>query len=187
MLPIIVFLLYVSSGYLQRKTCSHHHFENRNGLACKEIAANNIAPERTIKNFMGRGSTAVKKSSGHHRVSSKYQDCLLMKSQLWNRVTTSAELAQYWSASASAHTVRRTLLDNGLMTRRAAKKQLLSKENIKEMQEVQGLNSRVKVQRYFLWYHKARAIMKWLRGFYFEILESWPGSSLDFNHIDSAW
>ncbi|KTG03273.1 hypothetical protein cypCar_00046661 [Cyprinus carpio] len=48
---------------------------HQNGLTCKEIATKNIAPERTIyqiiKNFKERGSTAVKKSSGCPRVSSK--------------------------------------------------------------------------------------------------------------------
>ncbi|ROL52215.1 hypothetical protein DPX16_8619 [Anabarilius grahami] len=46
---------------------------HQNGLTFKEIAAMNIAPERTIyrisKNFKERGSTAVKKASRHPRVS----------------------------------------------------------------------------------------------------------------------
>ncbi|KTF87869.1 hypothetical protein cypCar_00043140 [Cyprinus carpio] len=73
---------------------------HQNGLKCKKIATKNTAPERTIyriiKNFKERGSTAVKKSSGYPRVYSKRQDCLLLKSQLQNHVTTSAELAQEW-------------------------------------------------------------------------------------------
>ncbi|KTF81676.1 hypothetical protein cypCar_00017833 [Cyprinus carpio] len=63
------------------------------------MASKNIAPERTIyqiiKNFKEKGSTAVK-SSGRPRVSSKHQDRLLLSSQLQNRVTSSAELAQEW-------------------------------------------------------------------------------------------
>ncbi|ROJ64723.1 Ankyrin repeat domain-containing protein 27 [Anabarilius grahami] len=51
---------------------------HQNGLTCKEIAAKSIVPERTIfriiKNFMERGSTVVKKASGHPQVSSKHQD-----------------------------------------------------------------------------------------------------------------
>ena len=72
---------------------------HQNGLTCKETAAKNIAPERTIyriiKNFKENGSTVVKKASGRPRVSSKRKDRLLLRSQLRNRVTTSAELAQY--------------------------------------------------------------------------------------------
>ncbi|KTF73596.1 hypothetical protein cypCar_00041933, partial [Cyprinus carpio] len=71
---------------------------HQNGLTCKEIPTKNIAPERTIyriiKNFKEMGSTAVKKSSGHPRVSSKCQDCLPLRSQ--NRVTSSPELAREW-------------------------------------------------------------------------------------------
>ncbi|KTF81187.1 hypothetical protein cypCar_00037725 [Cyprinus carpio] len=75
--------------------CSH-----QNGLTCKEIAAKDIAPEKNIywitNNFKERGSTAVKKSSGCPRVSSERKDRLLLRSQLRNRVTSSAELAQEW-------------------------------------------------------------------------------------------
>ncbi|KTG01615.1 hypothetical protein cypCar_00040865 [Cyprinus carpio] len=73
---------------------------HQNGLTCKEIATKIIAPERTIyriiKHFKERGLTVVKKSSERPRVSSKHQDCLLLRSQLRNRVTSSAELAQEW-------------------------------------------------------------------------------------------
>ena len=71
-------------------------------------------------------------------MSSKPQDRLLLRSHLWNRVDTSAELAQYWQqlgVSASARTVRRRLLDNSLVSRRAAKKPLLSKKIIKDRQK----------------------------------------------------
>uniref|UniRef100_A0A671PBE1 Uncharacterized protein n=1 Tax=Sinocyclocheilus anshuiensis TaxID=1608454 RepID=A0A671PBE1_9TELE len=89
---------------------------HQNGLTCQEIATKNIAPERTIywiiKYFKERGSTAVKKSSGSPRVSSKSQDHLLLMSQLWNRVTTSAELAQEWQQVG----VRASALGLGDMT-----------------------------------------------------------------------
>ncbi len=108
-------------------------------VTSKEIATKNTAPEitiyRIIKNFKARGFTAVKKSSGRPRVSSKRQDRLLLRSQLQNRVITSAELAQEWQqvgVRASARTVRPRLLDNGLVSRRAAKKPLLSKKNVKD-------------------------------------------------------
>ena len=45
-----------------------------------------------IKSFKNRGSAAVKKALGCPRVSSKYQELLLLRNQLGNRVTTSAEL-----------------------------------------------------------------------------------------------
>uniref|UniRef100_A0A672NBH5 Lysosomal membrane ascorbate-dependent ferrireductase CYB561A3 n=1 Tax=Sinocyclocheilus grahami TaxID=75366 RepID=A0A672NBH5_SINGR len=80
------------------------------------------------------GSTAVKKPSGRPRLSSKHQDRLLLRTQLWNHVTSSAELAQEWQqvgVRASASTVRPRLLDNGLVSRRAAKKPLLFKKNVK--------------------------------------------------------
>uniref|UniRef100_A0A9J7XH37 Transposase Tc1-like domain-containing protein n=1 Tax=Cyprinus carpio carpio TaxID=630221 RepID=A0A9J7XH37_CYPCA len=96
-----------------------------------------IAPKRTIyriiKNFKERGLTAMKKSSGRPRVSSKCQDGLLLRSQLRNHVTSSAELAQEWQqvgVRASARTVRPRLWDSSLVSRRAAKKPLLSKKNV---------------------------------------------------------
>ncbi|KAL7870253.1 hypothetical protein SRHO_G00077500 [Serrasalmus rhombeus] len=58
------------------------------------------------------------------------KDCIKLR----DRVTTSAELAQEWQragVSTSERTVRRRLLEDGLLSRRAAKKPLLSKKNIK--------------------------------------------------------
>jgi len=50
-------------------------------------------------------------------VSSEFQDNLL----LWNRVTTSAELAQYWQEEdvmhLHTHTAKQRHLDNGLVSR----------------------------------------------------------------------
>ena len=51
------------------------------------------------------------------------------------RGTTSTELAQEWQqtgVSASACTVRQILLEDGLLSRRAAKKPLLSRKNIRD-------------------------------------------------------
>uniref|UniRef100_A0A9J7YM25 Transposase Tc1-like domain-containing protein n=1 Tax=Cyprinus carpio carpio TaxID=630221 RepID=A0A9J7YM25_CYPCA len=90
---------------------------------------------RIIKNFKERGWTAVTKSSGCPRVSNKLQDHLLLRSQLQNHVSSSAELAQECQqvgVKASAHTVKPRLLDNGLVSGRAAKKPLLSKKNVKD-------------------------------------------------------
>uniref|UniRef100_A0AAQ4RHK3 Transposase Tc1-like domain-containing protein n=1 Tax=Gasterosteus aculeatus aculeatus TaxID=481459 RepID=A0AAQ4RHK3_GASAC len=53
--------------------------------------------------------------------------------QLRDRGTTSAELAQEWQqagVSASARTVRQRLLEDGLVSRRAARKPLLSRKDI---------------------------------------------------------
>lgn len=76
----------------------------------------------------------MKKASGHPRKSSKHQDHLLKLIQLWDRGTNSTELAQEWQqagVSASACTVRRRLLEDGLVSR-AAKKPLLSRKNIRD-------------------------------------------------------
>ncbi len=75
----------------------------------------------------------MKKASGHPRKSSKSQDLKLI--QLWDRGTTSAELAQEWQkvgVRASAHTVRRRPLEDGLESRRATKNSLFSRKNIRE-------------------------------------------------------
>ncbi|CDR00205.1 unnamed protein product [Oncorhynchus mykiss] len=99
------------------------------GFTGKDIAASKNAPKSTIyriiKNFKESGSIVVKKASGHPRMSSKRQDRLLKLIQLWDRGTTSTELAQEWQqagVSASARTVRQRLLEDGMMSRRAAKK-----------------------------------------------------------------
>ena len=109
---------------------------HKKGFTGKDIAANKIVPKsnlyRIIKNFKENGSIVVKKASGCPRKSSKR---LLKLIQLRDRGTTSAELAQEWQqagVSASARTVRRRLLEDGLVTRRAAKKPLLTRKNIRD-------------------------------------------------------
>ena len=77
----------------------------------------------------------MKKASGRPRKSSKRQDRLLKLIQLRDRGTTSTELVQEWQqagVSASACTVRRRLLEGGLVSRSAAKKPLLSRKNIRD-------------------------------------------------------
>uniref|UniRef100_A0AAZ3RDW6 Transposase Tc1-like domain-containing protein n=1 Tax=Oncorhynchus tshawytscha TaxID=74940 RepID=A0AAZ3RDW6_ONCTS len=104
------------------------------GFTGKDIAASTIATiYRIIKNFKESGSIVVKKASGCPRKSSKCQDHLLKLIQLRDRCTTSTELAQEWQqagVSASARTVRQRLLEDVLVSRRAAKKPLLSRKNI---------------------------------------------------------
>ncbi|RXN38373.1 testis-expressed sequence 2 -like protein [Labeo rohita] len=107
---------------------------HKNGFTGKDIAPKSTI-YRIIKNFKERGSILVKKASGRPRKSSKRQDRLLKRIQLRDRSATSAELAQEWQqagVSASARTVRRRLLEDGLVSRRAAKKPLLSKKNIRD-------------------------------------------------------
>ena len=75
------------------------------------------------------------KASGHPRNSSKSQDHLLKLIQLRDRGTPRTALAQEWQqagVSASARTARQRLLEDGLVPRRAAKKPLLSRENIRD-------------------------------------------------------
>ncbi|KAL7830293.1 hypothetical protein SRHO_G00314200 [Serrasalmus rhombeus] len=112
---------------------------HKNGLTGKSIAARKIAPQSTIyhiiKNFKERGSIVAKKAPGRPRKTSKRQDRLLKVFQLRDRATSSAELAQEWQqagVSASARTVRRRLLEQGLVSRRAAKKPLRSRKNIRD-------------------------------------------------------
>ena len=111
---------------------------HKKGFTGKDIAASKIAPKSTIyriiKNFKECGSIVVKKVSGHPRKSSKRQDHLLKLIQLRDRCTTRTELAQEWQqegVSASALTVRQRLLEDGLVSIRAAKKPLLSRKNIR--------------------------------------------------------
>uniref|UniRef100_A0AAZ3QAJ8 Transposase Tc1-like domain-containing protein n=2 Tax=Oncorhynchus tshawytscha TaxID=74940 RepID=A0AAZ3QAJ8_ONCTS len=69
------------------------------------------------------------------RKSSKRQDRLLKLIQLRDRGTTSTELDQEWQqagVSKSARTVKRRFLEDGLVSRRAAKKPLLSRKNIRD-------------------------------------------------------
>ena len=112
---------------------------HKKGFTGKDIAASKIAPKSTIyriiKNFKESGSIVVKKASRSPRKSSKRQDRLLKLIQLRDRGTTSTELAQEWQqagVSASARTVRQRLLEDGLVSRRAAKKPLLSRKNIRD-------------------------------------------------------
>ena len=86
---------------------------HKKGFTGKDIAASKIAPKSTIyriiKIFKESGSIVVKKASGCPRKSSKRQDCLLKLIQLWDRI---------WM--------------DGLVSRKAAKKPLLSRKNIRD-------------------------------------------------------
>ncbi|CDQ76974.1 unnamed protein product, partial [Oncorhynchus mykiss] len=139
---------------LQKEGCAWNHCSSVNhgflqgnvpsSLLCTKRAsqARILLPVRLHLNqpFIGSSRTSrravvVKKASGRPRKSSKRQDHLLKLIQLQDRGTTSTELAQEWQqagVSASACTVRRRLLEDGLVSRRAAKKPLLSRKNIRD-------------------------------------------------------
>ena len=92
---------------------------HKKGFTGKDIAASKIAPkstiDRIIKNIKESGSIVVKRASGCPRKSSKHQDRLLKLIQLWERGTTTTELAQerqQAGVSASPRTVRRRLLED---------------------------------------------------------------------------
>ena len=136
MLGIIVLPLSTTVAY--KETRAIIIALHKKGFTGKDIAASKIAPKSTIyriiKNIKECGSIVVKKASGRPRKSSKRQDRLLKLIQLWERGTTSTELAQEWQQAgvrASARTVRQILLEDGLVSRRAAKKPL-SRKNIRD-------------------------------------------------------
>uniref|UniRef100_A0AAZ3S0C2 Transposase Tc1-like domain-containing protein n=1 Tax=Oncorhynchus tshawytscha TaxID=74940 RepID=A0AAZ3S0C2_ONCTS len=117
--------------------CPHHCFAqkafHRQGYASKILPTSTIY--WIIKKFKESGSIVVKKASGRQRKSSKSQDHLLKLIQLRDWGTTSTELAQEWQQAgviASARTVGRRLLEDGMVSRRAAKKPLLSRKNIRD-------------------------------------------------------
>ena len=122
-------------------TCKETHAViialHKKGFTGKDIAASKIASKSTIyriiKNFKESCSIVVKNASGCPRKSSKRQDYLRKLIQLRDRGTTSTALAQecqQTGLSASARTVKQRLLEDGLVSRRAAKKSLLSRKNI---------------------------------------------------------
>lgn len=119
-----------------RKTiiCLH-----QNGVSPKDIAQQGLANVRTvqriIKSWTETGSSLPKKGGGRPKVSNEREDRHLIRSQLSNRFATSPELTQQWKevgVDASQRTVRRRLFNAHLPSRRAAKKPLLSKKNIKD-------------------------------------------------------
>lgn len=112
---------------------------HQSGLTIKEIISKQLATPRTvyriIKQFKETKSVAVKTSSGRRRLSSSRQDRSLIRHSLRDRTASSSELAQEWKrdgVEASTRTVRRRLFDNGLASRRAAKKPLLTPKNVKD-------------------------------------------------------
>ncbi|CAJ1083776.1 testis-expressed sequence 2 -like protein [Xyrichtys novacula] len=111
-----------------KETCAVIIALHKKGFTGKDIAASKVAPKTIIYQIIKtRGSVIVRKASGRRRKSIKSQDCLSCRIG----GTTSAELAQEWQqagVSTSTCTVRRRLLEEGLVSRRAAKKTILSRK-----------------------------------------------------------
>lgn len=112
---------------------------HQNGVSSKDIAKQGLANVRTvqriIKSWKETGSSSAKKGGGRPKVSNDREDRHLIRSQLSNRLATSSELTREWKqigVKASSRTVRRRLFSAHLPSRRAAKKPLLSKKNIKD-------------------------------------------------------
>ena len=104
--------------------CRHHCF-----------AQKGLHRRANFKDFKESGSIVVKKALGRPRKSSKRQDRLLKLIQLRDRGTTSTKLAQEWQqagVSASAQIVMQRPLEDGLVSRRAAKMPLLSRKNFRD-------------------------------------------------------
>jgi transposase len=117
---------------------------HKKGFTGKDIAASKIAPKSTtyrlIKNFKESGSIGVKKASGPPRNSPKVDSAAGSGHHQYR----AAQEWQQAGVSASARTVRQRLLEDGLVSRRAAKKPLLSRKNIRDRlifcKKVQGLD-----------------------------------------------
>ena len=113
---------------------------HKKGFTGKDIAASKIAPKSTnqsiyriIKNFKESGSIVVKKASGYPRTSSKRQDSLLKLIQLREAPPVQSLLRNgSRQVRVHLHAVRQRLLEDGLVSRRAAKKPLLSRKNIRD-------------------------------------------------------
>ena len=131
---MLILIMVISKA--KRETIIHLH---QSGLSTKEIVAKRLASSRTayrlIKQFKETKCTAVKKAPGRKRLSSARQDRALVRHSLRERTASSSELVSEWERDgvhSSARTVRRRLLDNGLASRRAAKKPLLTAKNIRD-------------------------------------------------------
>lgn len=118
-------------------TCKEIHVViialHQRGFTGNDIAI--IAPKLTIyqiiKNFEEKGSFVMKKASGFRRKSCKFLNLLLKFNQLHDQRTTSVEFALEWQqpgVSASGCTISCRLLEDGLVSRLAAKKQILSRK-----------------------------------------------------------
>ena len=107
---------------------------HKKGFTGKDITASKIAPKSTInriiKNFKESGSNVVKKASGRPSKSSKLHKVDSAAGSVHHQYRACSGMAQA-GVSASARTVRQRLLEDGLVSRRAAKKPLLSRKNIR--------------------------------------------------------
>ncbi|CAJ0953436.1 unnamed protein product [Ranitomeya imitator] len=138
MFSVLIFSLMAQKLFGSRNTCSHHctaqkwpnREEYRSYKDCTSV--NNLSHHQELQ---GESFHCCQKAPGRPRKTSKRQDRILNLFRLRDRTTSSAELAQEWQqagVSAPARTVRRRLFERGLVSRRAAKKPLLSRKNIRD-------------------------------------------------------
>ncbi|RXM98625.1 Gamma-enolase [Acipenser ruthenus] len=110
---------------------------HKEGFSSRQIANRGYASQstvsRTIQKYKKTGSCKAAPRSGRPKVSTAHQDRHLCCSSMRDR--SSVHLLQQWKevgVKASARTVRRRLLENGLVSGRPAKKPLLSQKNISD-------------------------------------------------------
>lgn len=115
---------------------------HKNGLTCKEISAKNIAPERTtLKEPLTGSSRRLRREIQLQlRRLQDVPECpaIVRTVSSWgvsyesSHLLVQSLLSRWVGVSESACTVRRRLLDKGLVSRRAAKNSLLSKKTIND-------------------------------------------------------
>ncbi|KAK1790371.1 hypothetical protein P4O66_014279, partial [Electrophorus voltai] len=166
------------------------------GFIGKDIAACKTSPKSTIYRII---KNCKEKASGRPRKSSKRQNRLLKRMQVWDRVTTSAELAQEWQKAGSVGIgLQRTgvviFSDEAPFRLFGTPGQMIVGEG-----KVSAIMSPVSCQQNYLVMnnacfrhdeapcHKAKVITKWLCEQNMEILDPWPGNTPDLNPIKNLW
>lgn len=108
--------------------------KNQNEIA-KTVKCSRCAVQTTIKRFEETNSHSNRKRTGRKRVTTKREDRKLIRESLKNRKKTSSKLAAAFTEETgipiSARTVRRRLVQNGLIGCKARKKPWLSEKNKK--------------------------------------------------------
>ena len=126
---------------------------HQNGLTCKEIAAKNFAPERIIPDHQELQELRFGCSEEGFRTSQSVQQVpgtSPPEESTREFCPHQCRTAQHWQqegVGASAHTARPRRLDNDLVSRRAAKKPLLSNKNIKRWTEIPAVSTIIGQQK----------------------------------------
>jgi transposase len=101
----------------------------------KRIGRSHSTVSRSIKKFKETGKIENLKRTGRPLISTSRNDLCLKRISIKNRFFSSKDLKKEWEmlsgVIAAPSTVRQRLIDMGLSTRRAKKKPLLTKTNIK--------------------------------------------------------